>query len=418
MKLTIHRGTNQIGGSVTEYEHNGWRLFVDFGEQLPGTIVSEPLDIDGLTKGDLSRSAMLITHYHGDHIGNIYQIPDSVPVFMSKLGLEIQDISSNHLKGIDEIQARLSERLKKVIPFYARRSFDFGQFKVMPIVIDHSAFDACAFKIETEDAIVFHTGDFRTHGFRSRRLPEAIDTYIGKVDYVVCEGTNVKRPDATSQSEYDLQRVMEKEFQRHRFNIVYLSSTNIDRLFSFYRAALWIDIPFIVDPHQKRIMDAVVNGNHIWAKSSLYKYGEYEPMVLKYDRKNPDEFLIRENFINLLKRKGYVLIARSNQRFDHLIAQMPGMTKQRYLSMWNGYVNNPASPSYNKQLAAALGEEYLYRHTSGHCDMKSLNSLFTQLSPKAIIPIHTDAPKAFAKLFKNEWTTYLLQDGEPFILHS
>ncbi|MGM9856338.1 MAG: hypothetical protein ACI30Y_00820 [Candidatus Limisoma sp.] len=36
MKITIHRGTDQIGGSVTEYEHEGWKLFVDYGEQLPG----------------------------------------------------------------------------------------------------------------------------------------------------------------------------------------------------------------------------------------------------------------------------------------------------------------------------------------------------------------------------------------------
>lgn len=35
MKITIHRGTNQIGGSVTEYEVNGWHLFIDYGEQLP-----------------------------------------------------------------------------------------------------------------------------------------------------------------------------------------------------------------------------------------------------------------------------------------------------------------------------------------------------------------------------------------------
>ena len=36
MKITIHRGTDHIGGSVTEYEHEGWKLFVDYGEQLPG----------------------------------------------------------------------------------------------------------------------------------------------------------------------------------------------------------------------------------------------------------------------------------------------------------------------------------------------------------------------------------------------
>lgn len=37
MKITIHRGTDQVGDCVTEYESNGWKLFVDYGEQLPGT---------------------------------------------------------------------------------------------------------------------------------------------------------------------------------------------------------------------------------------------------------------------------------------------------------------------------------------------------------------------------------------------
>ena len=34
MTITIHRGTDQIGGCFTEYEHNGWRLFVVYGEEL------------------------------------------------------------------------------------------------------------------------------------------------------------------------------------------------------------------------------------------------------------------------------------------------------------------------------------------------------------------------------------------------
>ena len=38
MKLIIHRGTKQIGGCVTEIEHNGYKVFIDYGEQLPGTI--------------------------------------------------------------------------------------------------------------------------------------------------------------------------------------------------------------------------------------------------------------------------------------------------------------------------------------------------------------------------------------------
>ena len=36
-KIVIHRGTNQIGGCVTEIKTENHRIFIDFGEELPGT---------------------------------------------------------------------------------------------------------------------------------------------------------------------------------------------------------------------------------------------------------------------------------------------------------------------------------------------------------------------------------------------
>lgn len=71
MKLTIHRGTNQIGGCVTEIESGGYRVFIDFGEQLPGTEKALLQPIDGLTCGDVTKSVLFISHYHGDHIGMV-----------------------------------------------------------------------------------------------------------------------------------------------------------------------------------------------------------------------------------------------------------------------------------------------------------------------------------------------------------
>ena len=55
MNIKIHRGTHQIGGCVTEYEYNGWHLFVDYGEELPGGPKTGDLQVEGLTKGDLSK---------------------------------------------------------------------------------------------------------------------------------------------------------------------------------------------------------------------------------------------------------------------------------------------------------------------------------------------------------------------------
>lgn len=103
MKITIHRGSDQIGGCVTEYEYNGFRLFVDYGEQLPGAKSMEPLEIEGLSKGNLSKSALLITHYHGDHIGCINKIPDEVPIYIGRVGREIQLVLSEHLASVDDM---------------------------------------------------------------------------------------------------------------------------------------------------------------------------------------------------------------------------------------------------------------------------------------------------------------------------
>ena len=407
MKITVHRGADQIGGCVTEYEHKGWKLFVDYGEQLPGSPKSNPLEIEGLTKGDLTKSALLITHYHGDHIGYMKELPKELPLYIGKLGRDIQLVLSEHLSYVDENQHMIIERLNTSREFSPGQLFSIGPFNVMPVTIDHSAFDAYAFKIEADGVSVFHTGDFRTHGFRSKKLRKMLEQYVGEVDYVVCEGTNVSRPDSTSYSEAELQKTFEDALTQKIGHIVYLSSTNIDRLFSFYHAALRAGMPFIVDAYQKQVMDIVAKSDSLWSKSKLYRYGEFEPLTLF---RKGDDFTFNDKFVETIRSKGYVLIARANPRFDKLISELPG-EKKKYLSMWQGYLDE-RKEAYNAALVKALEGGYEYLHTSGHCDMSRMNNFFRLLHPKAIIPIHTDSPDKFAELFCEEWPVIRLHDGE------
>ena len=407
MKIRIHRGTHQIGGCVTEYEHEGWRLFVDYGEPLPGEDKTD-LHIEGLTYGDLSKSALLITHYHGDHVGRITKLPDELPIYIGKIGREIQQVLSNHLKSVDKRHELMLEKLERANTFNSGESFAIGPFTIMPVTVDHSAFDAYAFKIEADGVKAFHTGDFRTHGFRSKKFPKLLETYIGEVDYLVCEATNVRQPDKTNLSERVIQRNFESRFRENKGNIVYLSSTNIDRLFALYHAALKAGRPFLVDQYQKQVMDIIVNSDPIWGKAELYQYGKYEPKVLIQEN---NEFTVNDAFIDFLNLKGFVLIARADQKFDNLIEKLPG-EKKKYLSMWEGYVKEGVA--YNKDLEKSLGDDYEYIHTSGHCDMESLKKVAEQLNPKAIIPIHTDDPDGFVKYFSDEWPVLQLNDGEVF----
>ena len=414
MNIKIHRGTHQIGGCVTEYEYNGWRLFVDYGEELPGGPKTGDLKVEGLTHGDLSKSALLITHYHGDHIGNIVKLPKKLPIYMGKLGREIQKVLSNHMKSKNKSHKMMVERLDYINTFKERNEFNFGPFSIMPLTIDHSAFDAYAFKIVANGVSVYHTGDFRMHGFRSGKTSKMLKKYVGEVDYVVCEGTNISRPEAASKKEYMLQKDFETLFKENKGCIVYLSSTNIDRLFSLYHAALKAHRAFYVDGYQKKIMDIVVNSDSIWVKSELFQYGRYEPKPLIYNNNDKDSFYISDSFIDALKKHGYVLIARANSRFDKLIEKIPG-EKKKVLSMWNGYVKK-GSEAYDEHLAKSLKDGYEYMHTSGHVDMADLHELFRLLHPKGIIPIHTDDPKGFAQLFNKEWNVVILNDGETMVL--
>lgn len=155
MKITIHRGSDQIGGCVTEYEFKGWRLFVNYGEELPGSPKTGDLQVEGLTHGDLSKSALLITHYHGDHIGNVTKLPEVLPIYMGEVARE------------------------------AGQNFTFGPFKIRPVTVNHSAFDAYAFRIEADGVSAYHTGDFRLYSYRSGKFFKMLEQYVGKVDYVV-----------------------------------------------------------------------------------------------------------------------------------------------------------------------------------------------------------------------------------------
>lgn len=404
MKITIHRGTDQIGGSVTEYEFDGWHLFVDYGQELTGGKSRGRLEIEGLTHGDISKSALLITHYHGDHIGCIPELTESLPIFMGKIGRDIQMKHSERLQHRVDTHKLMLKRLEEIHTFLPGKAFEFGPFNIMPITVDHSAFDAYAFRIETDGLKVFHTGDFRTHGFRSGKLPKLIKEYVGEVDYVVCEGTNVLRPDATNVSEHDLQLQFIEQFKEHHGSVVFLSSTNVDRLFSLYHSALKTDRVFLVDEYQKDIMDIVTKRDTLWGKSRLYQYGKYEPCCLEMG------FWKSDKFMQLLHDKGFVLIARTSPVFKTFIDKLPG-PKHNYLSMWKGYIN-PEYDAYNPALAEALGDGWQYLHTSGHCDMDSLRGLISMLNPRVIIPIHTDAPHKFAELFSDEWPVLLLNDGE------
>lgn len=76
MKLCIHRGTHQISGIAAEISTASTRILIDMGDELSldPNFVSAPLNIPGVTDGNGHCDAVLFTHYHGDHTGQMLRI--------------------------------------------------------------------------------------------------------------------------------------------------------------------------------------------------------------------------------------------------------------------------------------------------------------------------------------------------------
>ena len=91
MKVRIIKGTNQIGGCITEITCNNSKIIIDFGEDLDAK--KETFELEGLTYGDSIYDAVFITHSHGDHIGLIDNINEDIPVYVEKESLTIHNLS-------------------------------------------------------------------------------------------------------------------------------------------------------------------------------------------------------------------------------------------------------------------------------------------------------------------------------------
>ena len=86
MKLCIHRGTREIGGTCVELESAGARILLDLGLPLnAGDTASVSLPaVAGLAKVDPSLIAIILSHGHRDHWGLLPKARPDIPVVMGR----------------------------------------------------------------------------------------------------------------------------------------------------------------------------------------------------------------------------------------------------------------------------------------------------------------------------------------------
>jgi ribonuclease J len=221
------------------------------------------------------------------------------------------------------------------------------------------------------------------------------------------------------QTEQELKKDFEEQFKKNKYNFVMVSSTNIDRVFALYHATKMAKRCFVCDSYQSKILKIVSESHKKYTSFYDIDYDQKNPagrfIEIKHKGKKPFEFYGRLK--PYLNENGFCMLVRPNDSFKPILNEYTKLNETKiYYSMWKGYLeeNNTAKNQNFIDFIKPFENEYEYKHTSGHADVKTLSTFFDTVKLKyGIIPIHTEAPEKFRELFKGH-NIILLQDGNVF----
>lgn len=433
MKLTIHRGTKEIGGSCVEIASGKTRIIVDLGmplvnaqnehfdsRLLEGKSVPELIDshilpgVSGLYGGEEKGiDAILLSHSHQDHYGLLQYINPEIPVYLTE--------GAQALINASDLFIPTKANLRNAKVFEKRKSFTIGGFNITPRLVDHSAFDAVAFLIEGDGKKIFYSGDFRAHGRKGILFKYMCSHPIRDIDYLLLEGSMLGRMEGPYPNEKAVEDKLKSAFQnKSNIAFVFCSSQNIDRLVSIYRAAKRTGQTFVIDLYTAYILNSLRGISH---RLPQYFWLDVRVVYFKYHadtlaNNGMRDFLYRCSRSKIEKadinryRKNIVMVTRNNHDFWDLLNYVDDFTgTQAIYSMWEGYLENSGLRDKLTQKGIAL--EII--HTSGHATENDLEKLVDSFKPGCLFPIHTFQPERYPSLFAGT-PVRLLKDGEEIIL--
>lgn len=378
MNIHIHRGQNQIGGSIIEISDDKTRLFFDIGINLDESDEVQVPEIDGLFCGVPNCDGVFISHYHSDHLGLTDKLLDGIPVFMGEKAYEIITAAADY---------REKQLSFKPHYIYDKDKIMFGQFTITPFLCDHSAFDSYMFLIEHGDKTILYTGDFRANG----RLDfDALLSELPKVDVLITEGTTLTREGQENIQEELLEDIAVNYIQDKKGPIfIMMSAQNIDRLVTAQNIADQTGRVFLQDIYTAQIAkscDVLSDKARVFMTGGDKQYQQLQQFntvkIGKYEiSKTPFLMCIRQSMKNYLAK------------LNDLVSFEDGVL---FYGMWKGYMEQPEMKEFLDWMTSK-GVKVHILHTSGHADSITIEKIVKVTSPKTIIPVHTENADWFDK---------------------
>lgn len=410
LRVRIHRGTHEIGGSCVEVRSGKTSIFLDMGMPLKD---AARVDLD--IPSDLA--GVVISHPHQDHFGLITQLDRGVPVYMGQLGHRLIDAVRVFTR-----QSPYSNRFQHMEPW---KPFTVGDLKITPQLVDHSTPEAFSLVVEGGGKRIFYTGDFRRHGRKGKLFENFLKSPIQDVDVMLMEGTMLGRSTENVITEGDVEETILDVLNRQRgLTFIMCSSQNVDRMVSAYRACKRANKTMIVDfltawvlEQMRLVSDSVPRigwpGIRTYATHDRNQTLQMNAAYFGPFRNDVYGYRIKQDEIEADPSHYLFLVQASKSRFIESFAH--GSATAVIYSLWDGYLKCSEDEFRGADALRRIRDseniEFIHAHCSGHAYLHDLKALVGAIKPRAILPIHTEFPEDYARHFSN---VVQLEDGQWF----
>jgi len=410
VRICIHRGTKEIGGTCIEVESQGKRLVLDVGLPLDAPDADEFSlhPVNGFAAHDPSLLGVVISHPHLDHYGLGHRLPSETHFLIGRAAQAILSAASLFSPG--------GLKLGTVSHLQDRRPITLGPFTITPFLVDHSAYDSYAVLIEADGKRLFYTADFRGHGRKSSLFENLVANPPSGVDVLLMEGTCIGRSgdDERCVTEDDLVPQFTDIFrQTQGMPLVWCSGQNIDRIVTVLKACNQSHRQLILDLYTADILRATENPRlpqETWEGVRVFLPVSQKRRIIQeqaFDVSNRYRScrIYPEQLAEAAPNS--VMLFRPSMIRDLDAANCIGGASL-VCSVWGGYLNDPANQRLHEWMQQR-GIPLYNCHTSGHATIADLRRMRNAFPNAVAVPVHLVDRKQFATLFDN---VELHEDGE------
>ncbi|MFX1568567.1 MAG: MBL fold metallo-hydrolase [Promethearchaeota archaeon] len=421
-----------------------------------------PTDLDISSYPSLNVEAILLSHAHMDHCGNIGLLKQQYPIIASPSTImllkSMLDSVSTSMLGSDvayyspkrtKEDGRILETDRRIdigrnficTENYSNSFSDFltkstkskkifeegilnvlsnftSNFKIEAYEVDHSIYGATAYII-SGDTIIAYTGDFRLHGKKGKKSEQFIKK-AKEASVLIIEGTRAAREDVNESEEIVFENCLRTAEEAKGLIIADFTARNFERLEMFKKIAEKIGRQLIITLKDAYLLNALENANEDVNLNNLTMYRDlkqvykgWEKYIMNDDRKidyidpvhiskEPEKFICCFSLYDV-KNLLDINIRKGTYIYSSSEAfeeesEFDFICLKRWLDFFEFEVVGFDVIKEVNKIKPIFEKGF---HASGHLSKSDLIRSIEIIDPDILIPVHTDSPDWFYQTFDN-----------------